>query len=69
MKIAAVLFITLSVFFELLLSGNGLLGSQYTFPALLILFGAYMIISRSGLVELRSKRSSVDESSSPEIQQ
>ncbi len=69
MKIATILFIAFGIFFELLFSRGGLLGSQYAFPALLILVGAYLVISRSGLL---SKRKTIDETpaepTNPEIQ-
>lgn len=53
MKVAAVLFIIFGAFFEVLLSRGGLLGSQYTFPVLLILLGGYLVLSRSGLLGKR----------------
>jgi len=68
MKVAAVLFILFGAFFELMLSRNPFLGSQYTFPALLILLGGYLLLSRSGLAGWRGQRSSADESN-PEVQQ
>ena len=66
MKVAAILFVLFGAFFELLFSRGNFLGSQYAFPALLILLGGYLVISRSGLF---GSRKSEDETSTPEIQQ
>lgn len=68
MKVAAILFIIFGAFFELLLSRNGLFGSQYVFPALLILLGGYLVLTRSGVVGQTNKNESVTESSSPDSQ-
>lgn len=68
MKVAAILFIIFGAFFELLLSRNGLFGSQYVFPALLILLGGYLVLTRSGVVGQPNKNESVTESSNPDIQ-
>jgi hypothetical protein len=51
MKVGAILFIIFGGFFEMLFSTfrlNGL--AQYLFPALLILLGLYLVISRAGLL-------------------
>jgi hypothetical protein len=49
MKVAAVLFIIFGAFFEMLLRPAGLLHSPQIYPVLLILLGAYLVLSRSGL--------------------
>jgi hypothetical protein len=55
MKVGAILFIIFGGFFELVFSAFRLNGVwQYAFPALLILLGAYLVVTRSGL--LPSKR-------------
>ena len=56
MKVGVILFIVFGAFFELIFSSfNNLL-----FPILLILLGAYMILSRSGLFGRRKDDSSSD---------
>ncbi len=55
MKVGAILFIIFGGFFEMLFSAfrlNGL--SQYVFPALLILLGLYLVVSRTGLLSGKS---------------
>ena len=61
MKVGFILFIIFGAFFEMLFSSfNNLI-----FPVLLILLGAYLILSRSGL--LPRGRSETDESSGQSI--
>jgi hypothetical protein len=60
MRVGAILFIIFGGFFELIIFGfsrNGI--QQYIFPALLVLLGVYLVISRSGL--LASKRSDAND--------
>ncbi len=57
MKVGAILFIIFGGFFEMLFSAfrlNGL--SQYVFPALLILLGLYLVVSRTGLLSGKSSQ-------------
>jgi len=64
MKVGAVLFIVFGGFFELLFSSfrlNGL--AQYIFPALLILLGLYLVVSRAGWLPRKS-----EDSNEPTIQ-
>jgi hypothetical protein len=54
MKVGAILFIIFGGFFELIFSAFRLNGVwQYLFPALLVLLGAYLVITRSGLLPSR----------------
>jgi len=56
MKVGLILFIIFGAFFELIFSSfNNLL-----FPILLILLGAYLILSRSGLLGRKKDDSSTD---------
>lgn len=60
MKIGAILFVIFGGFFELVIFGfrrNGI--QQYVFPVLLVLLGAYLVVTRSGL--LPSRRSDTNE--------
>jgi len=51
MKVGAILFIIFGGFFELLFSAFHLNGiASYVFPALLILLGLYLVVTRSGLL-------------------
>ncbi len=51
MKVGAILFIIFGGFFELVFNAFHLNGiAQYVFPALLILLGLYLVVSRSGLL-------------------
>lgn len=52
MKVGLVLFIIFGAFFEMIFSSSGL--RQYVFPIALILFGFYLVITRSGLFSKRS---------------
>ncbi len=61
MKIGAVLFVVFGVFFEMVLSRRGFFGSQYAFPALLILLGGYLVASRSGLFGARQPTTDVSD--------
>jgi hypothetical protein len=50
MKVGAILFIIFGGFFELIIFGFGRNGiQQYIFPALLVLLGVYLVITRSGM--------------------
>jgi len=54
MKVGAILFIIFGGFFELVIFGfrhNGI--QQYVFPVLLVLLGAYLVVTRSGLLRSR----------------
>jgi hypothetical protein len=58
MKVGAILFIIFGGFFEMLFSAfhwNGL--AQYIFPALLILLGLYLVITRAGGLSRKSSDS------------
>jgi len=61
MKVGAILFVIFGIFFGMLFSFFG--PHQYFFPALLILLGVYLVISRTGLLRIHKS----DENSSPEI--
>jgi hypothetical protein len=51
MKVGAILFIIFGGFFEMVFNAFHLNGiAQYVFPALLILLGLYLVVSRSGLL-------------------
>ena len=50
MQVAAVLFIIFGAFFELFLLPFGVGRGGYLFPVLLILLGAYLVLSRAGLI-------------------
>jgi hypothetical protein len=54
MKIGLILFIIFGAFFEMIFSSSGI--RQYFFPIALILFGFYLIITRSGLLSKRSNQ-------------
>jgi hypothetical protein len=54
MRIGAILFIIFGAFFELIFSaGRPQAIQQYIFPALLVLLGVYLVISRSGMLASR----------------
>jgi hypothetical protein len=54
MKVGAILFIIFGGFFELIIFGFGHNGvMQYIFPALLVLLGVYLIVTRSGWLSSR----------------
>jgi hypothetical protein len=54
MKVGAILFIIFGGFFEMVFNAFRLNGiAQYVFPALLILLGLYLVVSRSGLLTKR----------------
>ncbi len=56
MKVGAILFIIFGGFFELIFSSLRLNGAgQYIFPALLILLGVYLVVSRSGLLPKKAE--------------
>jgi hypothetical protein len=56
MKVGAILFIIFGGFFELILNAFRPFGlSQIVFPALLILLGLYLVLTRSGLLSFRKK--------------
>ena len=58
MKVGAILFIIFGGFFELVLSAFRPYGvQQYIFPALLVLLGVYLVITRSGLLSSRRPNS------------
>ena len=58
MKVGAILFIIFGGFFELVLSAFQPYGvQQYIFPALLVLLGVYLVITRSGLLSSRRPNS------------
>ena len=56
MKIGAILFVIFGGFFEMIF--NSFAFSKYIFPVALILLGAYLVLSRTGL--LAGRRASVD---------
>jgi len=55
-KVGAILFIIFGAFFEMIFSSFG----NVIFPILLIALGAYLVVSRSGLIGGRKDDSSVD---------
>jgi hypothetical protein len=56
MKVGAILFIIFGGFFELIFSAFRPYGiQQYIFPALLVILGVYLVITRSGLLSSRRK--------------
>ncbi len=56
MKVGAILFVVFGAFFEMIFSADRALGFRgLLFPALLILLGAYFIVSRLGLLGQRQK--------------
>ena len=50
MQVAVTLFIIFGALFELVLSPSGPSAGRYVFPVLLILFGGYLVLARSGLL-------------------
>ena len=61
MKIGFILFLIFGAFFEMIFSSFG----NLVFPVLLILLGAYLVVSRSGL--FGGNRSRIDESSNDSV--
>ncbi len=61
MKVGAILFVIFGIFFGTIFSFFG--PRQYFLPAMLILLGVYLVISRTGLLRAHKP----DENSSPEI--
>jgi drug/metabolite transporter (DMT)-like permease len=56
MKIGAILFVIFGAFFELLFSASRPQGlQQYVFPALLVVLGVYLVITRSGSFRSRKQ--------------
>ena len=53
MKVGAILFLIFGGFFEMVIFAFRPHGSQYFFPALLVLLGIYLVVSRSGLLSSR----------------
>jgi hypothetical protein len=59
MKIGAILFVIFGAFFELIFSFDQPYGIQkYIFPALLVLLGVYLVVTRSNMFRTRKQDSS-----------